>query len=59
MNEYYTDVSGGSSGIIKSNVKIPRNTFAMRLKALVQADEHTGYYAEVIRELDKEKRFVA
>jgi len=59
-NEYYNDFLEGSSGIVnlKSDAKFSVNTFAMKLKALVEAGESTGYYAEVVRELDKQKRLV-
>ena len=57
MNEYYLE---GLSGIInvKTETRFSLNTFAMKLKTLVEAEESTGYYAEVVRELDKEKRLV-
>lgn len=45
------------SGLIKGGVKIPRNTFAMKPTILVEADEFTGYYVDVVRELDKKQRY--
>ena len=55
--EFFTDFTKGISGIVKSGTRYPRNTFSMRLKALVEADEFTGYYIEVTRELDRKQRY--
>jgi len=51
--EFYSDFEKGTSGIVKNGVRMPRNTFSMRLKVLVEAEEFTGYKAEVIRKVDK------
>lgn len=56
MTEFYTDWAAGRSGIVKGEVQIPKNSFAMKLVALVEADSTTGYFAEVRRELDKKTR---
>jgi len=57
VNEYCNNFLEGSSGVrnLKSDTKFKRNTFAMKLKALVETQESTGYYAEVVRQLDKLK----
>lgn len=49
MNEYY-DFLEGSSGIknSKTDARQSWNTFAMKLKELVEAEEATGYYAKVV-----------
>lgn len=46
----------GVSGIVKNGVELPKNGFAMKLTALVEADHCTGYFAVVKREVDKEQR---
>jgi len=56
--EFYTDLERGNSGIIKNGVKMPRNTFGMKLMIMVEADAYTGYYAEVVRELDRKHGYV-
>lgn len=43
--------------MIKGGVKVPRNTFAMRPTTLVEAEEFTGYYVDVVRELDRKQRY--
>jgi len=58
VTEFYTDLERGSSGIIKHGVKMPRNTFGMKLMIMVEADAYTGYYAEVVRELDRKHGYV-
>jgi len=47
------------SGKIRGNgEKLGRCDFALRLMTLVEAGDLTGYYAEVTRELDLQKRLV-
>lgn len=53
--EFYSDF--GVSGIVKGGTKFPRNTFSMKLRALVEAEEFTGYYVDVVREFDKKQRY--
>ena len=55
--EFYSDFENGVSGIVKGGSKLPQNTISIKLTTLVEAEELTGYYAEVIRELDKKKRY--
>lgn len=54
---FYSDYENGVSGLIKGGVRVPRNTFAMKPNILVEADEFTGYYVDVVRELDKKHRY--
>lgn len=46
------------SGKLKGDEKLRRCDFALRLTTRVEAGDLTGYYAEVTRELDLEKRWV-
>lgn len=56
--EFFTDWEKGVSGVVKPNgVRKNKNSFAMKLVALVEADSQTGYLASVKREFDKEERF--
>ena len=41
----------------KEEKKIPRNTFAMKLKVLVQADGFTEHYVNVVCEFDREHEY--
>ena len=56
QTEFYTDWEMGTSGLVKNGVEIPKNSFAMKLKCLVEAEGCTGYFVEVVRELDLKKR---
>ena len=58
MHRIYSDFEKGTSGIVENGVRMPRNTFSMRLKVLVEAEEFTGYKAEVIREIDKKPGYI-
>ena len=41
---------------MKYGTEVAKNNFAMKLKCLVEADCCTGFVAEVVHELDLEKR---
>ena len=49
-------MGNGTSGVIRHGTEIPKNSFAMQLLCLVEAEGNTGYLAQVRRELDKKKR---
>lgn len=50
---FYTNWEAATSGVVKNECEMPKNSFAMKLIALVEANATTGYLAEVKRELDK------
>lgn len=55
---FYSDYNNGVSGLIRGGIKVPCNTFAMKPTILVEAEEFTGYYVDVVRELDKKQQYV-
>lgn len=56
VTEFFTDYEKGLSGIIKNGKKLKKNTFAMLPKALIEAEEFTGYSVHVVREIDQKQR---
>jgi hypothetical protein len=50
--EYCNDWEGGTSGWIKGSDKLTKNDFAMKMVALVEAGNDTGYLVDVKREHD-------
>ena len=59
QSEFFTDFTMGTSGKLKGDEQLRRSDFALKLTTLVEAGDLTGYYAEVTRELDLEKRWTA
>ena len=58
-SEFFTDFETGTSGkvINKGEENQRRCDFSIKLLTLVEAGDLSGYYAEVTRELDLEKRY--
>ena len=54
--EYFVDWAHGTSGKIIKGCEKELNDFAIRITALVEAGEMTGYYCVVKREMDGEER---
>ena len=46
----------GVNGILKNGEQLPKNSFAMKRKELVEAESCTGYFAQVMREIDNAER---
>jgi len=55
-NAFFTDWDKGINGLKKYGTEVPKNSFAMKLTCLVEADGCTGFMADVVRELDLKKR---
>ena len=53
MTEFYTRLEKVIvSGVIKLGQEVAKNSFAMKICCLVEAEGCTGYIADVVRELD-------
>ena len=50
MTEFYTRWEKAVSGVIKHGQEVPKNSFAMNLCCLVEAEGCAGYIADVRRE---------
>ena len=50
---FYTNWEAGTSGVVKNECDLAKNSFVMKLTGLVEASATTGYFTEVKRELDK------
>ncbi len=55
MTEFFTRWDKGVSGVIKHSQEVAKNSFAMKMVCLVEAEGCTGYIVEVVREVDLKK----
>ena len=52
QKEFFTKWERGQSGVMRHGQEVAKNSFAMELLCLVEAEGCTGYMAKVVRELD-------
>ena len=56
-SDFFMNMDSGTCGKLYKGEKRKMCDFALKLTALVQAGEMTGYFCEVKREIDQEKRY--
>ena len=56
QNNFHDDELTNTFGIMKKDRYVPKSDFSIKLITMVEAQENTGYVAEVIRDVDNQIR---